>query len=305
MKKDKEEHSGAPEAPLIVGKHGFIAGRLAQRAAARGVDVKFTSSRPTGSDWPLDLTHPEAFDYARLDANSGVVVLAAWSSPDRCRADPARCRAVNVEGTGAFIEAALARGARVLFASSDTVYGERPQPCDEATAPHPVGEYAGMKREVEARFAHAPGFKALRLSYVFARNDRFTAYLARCAEHGQEAEVFAPLDRRIVHIDDVADAILGAFDQWSYLKAPWINVGGPRLYTRIEVAEAYRRLCAPHLRYRVRDPGPAFYDARPRMIDMESPHLARLLGRRPRTLEEAMAVELDLCNDTGHAAHGG
>ena len=290
---------------VIVGKHGLIARRLAETALGRQIAVKFTSSRPEPGDLPLDLAHPEDFAYDQLDADSCVVLLAAISAPDQCRRNPSLCRAVNVDGTIHFIEQAMARGARVLFASSDTVYGERNELCDEWSTPRPLGDYAQMKREVETRFQRRERFKALRLSYVFSREDRFTAQLAQCAHTGEPADVFAPLDRRVVHIDDVVDAVLATFARWLEIDSPWVNVGGERLVSRADIAKTYQELCAPTLRYEVRDPGADFYQARPRVIDMDSRYLAALLGRRPRSLGEAMRVEFGLYEHGGLRAHDG
>lgn len=290
---------------VIAGKHGLIARRLARTAERRRIAAKFTSSRPDPGDLALDLENADDFDYGQLRANDQVLLLAAISSPDRCRRDPDRSRVVNVTGTIHFIEQALHRGARVLFASSDTVYGERRESCDERSVPRPLGEYASMKHEVERRFQCAEGFKAMRLSYVFSGEDRFTAQLAQCVHGGQEADVFAGLDRRVVHIDDVVEAALAAFDDWSKIDAPWFNVGGEQLVSRADMASAYRRLCAPSLRFTVREPGDDFYRARPRVIDMESRYLAELLGRRPRSLDEAMTIEFGLEVHGGKAAHDG
>ena len=288
---------------VIVGKHGVIARRLAQGAARNGVPLRFTSSRPSGNDLPLDLARPGGFAYEQLGTDSRVVLLGAISAPDRCREDPKRCRAVNVDGTIAFVDGALARGARVLFASSDTVYGERHQVCDERTTPRPLGDYAHMKSEVEARFQHAERFKALRLSYVFSRDDRFTAQLARCSANGEEADVFAPLDRRVVHIEDVVESVLATFEFWQEVDSPCVNVGGERLYSRADIARTFQELCAPSLHYRLRNPGVDFYRERPRVIDMESRYLAVLLGRRPRNLREAMQLEFGSPTERGQVAH--
>lgn len=290
---------------VVIGKHGLIARRLAQTAARQGIAAKITSSHPQPGDLPLDLTRADAFDYDQLPRGCRVVMLAAVSAPDECRADPARCRAVNVDGTVQFIQRALERGARVLFASSDTVYGERKAPCDEWSEPRPLGDYAHMKYEVESRFQRTDGFKSMRFSYVFSREDRFTAQLDQCVREGRTADVFAPLDRRVVHIDDVVAAILALFERWHTVDSPWVNVGGDHLVSRIDMARTYQALCAPRLQFSVRDPGEGFYQARPRVIDMESRYLAGLLGRRPRSLEDAMRMEFDVPENGGVLAHDG
>ncbi len=58
---------------------------------------------------------------------------------------------MNVTGTSNFIQSVIDRGARVVFFSRDTVYGEREDAFDESAVCNPAGEYAEMKREVEQR----------------------------------------------------------------------------------------------------------------------------------------------------------
>ena len=67
-----------------------------------------------------------------------------------------------------------------------------------------------MKSEVEKRFLGNPFFKTIRLSYVFSREDKFTKYLVGCAQRDEEAELFHPFYRAIIHRDDVVEGALSA-----------------------------------------------------------------------------------------------
>ncbi len=276
---------------LIIGKNGFVASRLASRL--EGTDtLLFTSSRSRENALPLDLRHPDDFDFRRIEQNDRVLMLAAVSSPDICQNEPDYARAINVDGTSRFVDRCLERGAHVIFFSSDTVYGGG-GPFGERSPCHPVGPYAGMKHEVENRFLGNAAFKTLRLSYVVSRDDKFTAYLRRCAASGEEAEIFHPLRRRAVHIDDLADAVAALCQYWNALPSAILNVAGPELLSRVEMAEVFRHL-DPRLRFRTVEPGPEFFAARPQTIDMGSCYLSTLLGREPHGLREALAKELTL-----------
>jgi len=229
------------------------------------------------------------------DTNFGegdiVFLLAAISSPDTCRGEHERAREVNVVGTSALIQRAIAHGARVVFFSSDTVYGDREDGFDEKAVCKPAGEYAEMKREVEHRFSANASFKAIRLSYVFSREDKFSLYLAGCAERNQEAELFHPFFRAIVHRDDVVEGALALAKHWDEVPEQVINFGGPQVLSRIDFAECLREAHFHNLRFKVTEPGADFFKDRPRIIAMTSPVLARLLGRQPRTLFEAARLE--------------
>lgn len=276
---------------LIVGKNGFIASRLATRL--QGLDrLIFTSSRSDEEVQPLNLSHPELFDFSVVQKNDRVLILAAVSSPDICQNDPPYARAVNVDGTIHFADACLERGAQVIFFSSDTVYGNG-GPFDEHSACHPVGPYAEMKHEVENHFQREVAFKSLRLSYVVSHDDKFTAYLRRCASNDENAEVFHPLRRRAVHIDDLADAVAAVCQDWGRLDSPVLNVAGPDLLSRVEMAKVFQEI-DPRLHFKIVEPAPEFFAARPQTIDMGSCYLSKLLGREPHVLREALAKELNL-----------
>lgn len=239
----------------------------------------------------LDLRQPDRFDYASLAAGDVLVLTAGVSSPDACARDPAGAGAVNVDGTARFMERALERGARVIFLSSDTVYGEREDPVDESDAPRPSAPYARMKRSIEERFAAHPDVRAVRLSYVFSREDPFTAYLAACAARGSEAEIFHPFYRAVVHREDVVHGILSLAKRWEAFPHPAINFGGPELLSRSEIVHTVQRLAMPALQWRVVAPPADFFTNRPPAIHMASPLLPALLGRPARTLREAVAQE--------------
>jgi len=198
---------------------------------------------------------------------------------------------VNVTGTSECISRAIERGGRVVFFSSDTVYGERNDIFDEDAESNPAGEYAEMKHEVEMRFLGNPLFKVIRLSYVFSREDKFTKYLSGCAKRGEEAELFHPFYRAIVHRDDIVDGALALARRWEDFPQQIINFGGPEVLSRLDFAESLKRIALPDLRYRVTEPGDEFFKNRPRVIAMSSNLLPKLLGRPSLRLAEAMKIE--------------
>jgi dTDP-4-dehydrorhamnose reductase len=276
---------------FVVGASGYIGSRLLQAAASCGVPAVGTSTKGADELHRLDLSAPEDFDYGLLDAGDTVCLAAAISAPDVCAREHNRAWALNVNGTTTFTERALQRGARIVFFSSDTVYGERPDAFDESAALAPAGEYAAMKAEVERRFAGDASFKSIRLSYVFSRSDKFTRYLFGCAERGESAEVFDPFLRAVIHRDDVTDGILALSRRWRDIAAPSINFGGPAAVSRVEFASLVQRIAMPRLTFAITTPAPEFFTNRPRAINMASPLLSQVLGRPQRPLAAALSIE--------------
>jgi len=277
---------------FLVGASGYIGIPLARALASLG-DVVGTSTAGGPGLMALDLRLADQGDLLAIDQGDVVVLTAAISSPDVCRNEPELARRVNVTGARELLSVAVQRGARVIFFSSDTVYGECLDPVDESTPCNPVGDYAGMKHELERSFEGCRAFKALRLSYVFSREDKFTRYLEGTAAKGGVAEVFDPFDRAVVHRDDVVDCVVGLIARWDAIAEPVINLGGPDLISRRAYAELVRDHALTGLRYTVVTPPPAFFDSRARVINMKSPVLQSVLGRPPTPFAEAIRREFE------------
>ena len=220
-----------------------------------------------------------------------IIFAAAISEPSVVSAQFQKALAVNVESTGEFIETALGKGCKVLFLSSDAVYGDVETGFDESHPTNPKGAYAEMKAVVEKRFEKNLNFKALRLSYNFFKDDRFTKYLRQCAESGVEAEVFDPLTRAVVHRDDTVDAILNIAANWDITDKQYINCGGPDVISRQQFTEIVKISALPTLNYKVTTPPAKFYADRATFSEMHSPILEKVLGRKRHTVKEAVELE--------------
>lgn len=278
---------------FVVGASGYIGQRLFSEAS-RVCETYGTTSVVAKAGEALlllQLEKPEAFDYSAIGDGDVVFLAAAISSPDVCAREHDRAWATNVTGTAAFIENVLSKGGRVIFFSSDTVYGEREVGFDETASCTPAGEYAVMKHEVENRFLGNPLFKSIRLSYVFSREDKFTKYLSGCAERNEEAEIFHPFFRAVVHRDDVVAGALALALRWNEFPQPAINFGGPEVLARTDFAQILQQSALPCLRFRVTQPAAEFFENRPRIIAMQSAVLPKLLERPVHALAEAASIE--------------
>lgn len=275
---------------MIVGASGYIGKLLYELAGAR-FQVFGTNTSGAGGLIPLRLDCPNDFDYSIIKPGDVVFLAAAISAPDVCAKEHQRSWAINVTGTSEFINKVMSRGGRVIFFSSDTVYGHRSDSFDEGATANPAGEYAVMKYEVEKRFLDNPLFKSVRLSYVFSKEDKFTQYLSRCNEMREEAEIFHPFYRAIIHRDDVIKGLLTLAQQWDIFTQNIFNFGGPEVVSRIDFAEALRSFAFANLQYRIKEPDDVFFKNRPRVIAMKSNILPRLLGGSHLNLIEATQIE--------------
>lgn len=275
---------------FVIGGRGYVGATLFS-SIPHGVIALRTASSDSAGFLRLRLEVPQ--DFADLPiANADTVFLtAAISAPDICALDYDRAWSTNVTGTSALISSAIERGARVIFFSSDTVYGEREDEFDESAACYPAGEYAAMKREVEQRFEGNASFKAIRLSHVFSREDKFTRYIAGCSQRNEVADLFHPFFRSIIHRNDVVAGVLALAKHWDDFPEQVINFGGPQVLSRVEFSDCLRAVHFHDLQFKVTEPSADFFKNRPRVIAMTSPILVKLLGRPLSNICEAARVE--------------
>jgi nucleoside-diphosphate-sugar epimerase len=275
---------------FVIGGRGYIGAAL--YAAIPDRECTFaTASVESEGFIRLRLEVPQDFSNLPISFGDVAFLTAAISSPDVCVREHDRAWAANVSGTSEFIDNVIARGGRVVFFSSDTVYGERTDPFDETAILNPAGAYAEMKAEVETRFLGHPLFRSIRLSYVFSRLDKFTRYLSSCTERGEEAELFHPFYRAIVYRDDVVEGALALARHWDDFPQPVINFCGPEVLSRIDFAERLMAGALPSLRFQVTEPGEEFFHNRPRVIAMSSSIFPSLLGRSATMLADAVRIE--------------
>ena len=146
---------------LVTGGAGFIGSRLTARLLAEGARVRVLDNFSTGSpaSLPAAEAHGSDLEIIRGDvrdlpaverAAAGVTAIfhqAAMRSVPRSVADPLGANENNVTGTLQVFEAARRTGVpRVVYASSSSVYGDRPElPKREDQVPAPISPYAVSK----------------------------------------------------------------------------------------------------------------------------------------------------------------
>jgi UDP-glucuronate 4-epimerase len=232
---------------LVTGGAGFIGSNLVDRLLVEGHEVVvfdnfdpfYAESRKRANLAQalasarcrlveLDIRDAEGvarlFEQARPDA---IVHLAARAGVRPSIADPALYTAVNVLGTVHLLQAVcrLTPLPRFVYASSSSVYGDRPDAPFRETDPvdHPVSPYAATKKACELlahTFHHLHGLPVTGLRFFTAfgprnRPDLAIARFATLIERGEPIPVFGDgtTRRDYTYIDDIVDGIVRAIDR--------------------------------------------------------------------------------------------
>lgn len=278
----------------VVGSSGYIAGFLLERLSKENdVERIMRIGRGEDVDAVFHLEDVGAFDYDALDGIDYIVVTAAISGPDKCADEFEHCWSVNVTGTEHFIRQALARGCRMLFFSSDAVFGDIPGAIyTEDSATYAKTPYGRMKKAIEDRFKGEAGFKAIRLPYVVSARDRFTSRCLACIESGETVDVFHPFYRNCVVVNDVVNTVMWLLRHWEEYEPFALNVAGQELVSRVRIADELNRIYGGRLHYMVTDPGEAFFQNRSRITQMESLYLDKLHIVENKSFSEKLKEEL-------------
>ena len=274
---------------LVIGKNGLIARKIAEKIYQKQKnqsDFLFTSSNKVSLDKKtifLDLNNPNDFDYSIVKKFSNIIMLGGISSPDECENNPKKTKEINYYGTKFFIEKCLKLNAKVLFFSTDLVYGNSKSVFNEDSIVNPECNYSFWKNNIEKTFINNNNFKVFRLSYVLSIEDKFLTYLHNCRLNNSIAEVFHPFYRNVIFIDDVIDATFNAFNSWE-ITNQINNVCGNESISRKDIAESI--LSGGQIK--VIDPGEAFWKIRPKIIHVESIYLKDILKKKLTSFDETI-----------------
>ncbi len=168
---------------LVVGADGMIGAALLRGLRAAGRSVLGTSRRSEadGAAMQLDLNNPPS----RWDGPpvATAYLCAAVARLDACRRDPAAAAKVNVEGAVRLSSALVAKGAFVVFLSTNHVFDgtlpyRRPE---EPTCP--LNEYGRQKATAEEQILALGNTAVVRLTKVLGERvplfDAWTAALRK------------------------------------------------------------------------------------------------------------------------------
>jgi nucleoside-diphosphate-sugar epimerase len=243
---------------LVTGAAGFIGSHLCRRLVADGHEVRGFDDLSAGSESNLrDVPEVDLHvaDLRELDAvrrsSEGVDVIlheAAKRSVPYSVEHPVEVTEVNVNGTLHVLLAAKEHGARVVIASSSSVYGDQTTlPLVETMVPRPKSPYAASKLAGEAlarAFTDSMGTPAIALRYFNAYGpgqdpeSEYAAVIPRfvvaCRDGGTPViHGDGEQSRDFTYIDDVVEANLLAAraDERAFGSA--FNIAGGRPPTSV------------------------------------------------------------------------
>jgi UDP-glucose 4-epimerase len=293
---------------LVTGAAGFIGSHLAEALVAQGDHVvgldSFTDyydparkrANADGSGVVLEEDLLDA-DLDGLLADVDAVFHLAGQPGVRASFGPGfeLYVARNVHASGRLFEAAARRGARVVYASSSSVYGDaETYPTSEEVVPRPIAPYGVTKLCVEhLAFAHArsTGLDAVGLRYftVYGPRQRpdmaFTPMLEALAA-GTQFRLFGDgsVSRSFTYVADAVAATIAAMTKGR--AGEIYNVGGGEEASMLEAIALLERISGRSLD--VRHTGTAKGDVSRTSADVS--RIAAALGWRPRiSLEDGLA----------------
>jgi dTDP-4-dehydrorhamnose reductase len=218
---EKGERSGmpGPRSILITGGSGFIGENLTDRFLREHHRVFLVTrgQKPRAAAegfFSVDLGVRDLFSRALGDLHVDAVVhTAAVVSPDECQRDPVRAHAVNVEGTREVAEWAEARRARMIYFSTDLVYGGDRSFYREEDPPTPTNIYGQTKLAGEdevRRICSDWAVLRLALSYGPTRGTRgdWTWKMREALGQGRNLALYTDQFRTPAYAGDTAEAVL-------------------------------------------------------------------------------------------------
>jgi UDP-glucuronate 4-epimerase len=258
-----------PGRVLVTGAAGFIGSTLAERLLREGREVvgydsldpfyppemKRRNLAALESHKGFRFRQADVRDRAELSRTlsdgrfDGAVHLAALAGVRPSLERPAEYADVNVVGTARLFEACVESGVeRVVFASSSSVYGERPDgEAFRETDPveRPISPYAATKRAGELlahTFHHAHGLRIVcaRIFTAYGPRQRPDLAVRAFAERVLRDEAIPVFGdgkslRDFTYVDDLVDGLVRALD--SGLGFEILNLGAGRTVTVLEVVE--------------------------------------------------------------------
>ena len=188
----------------------------------------------------------------------------------------------------------MERNCKVLFFSSDAVFGDiSGKIYTEESETRAETSYGRMKKAIEDEFKAVQGFKAIRLSYVVSKNDKFVSYCFVCKNKGEIAEIFHPFYRNCVVVGDVVKVVIWLIIHWDEYPNFVLNVAGKELVSRVRIVDEINRVVQEKINYKIILPHSDFYQNRPAITRMKSLYLEKYKIVENKSFTEKIQGEME------------
>jgi dTDP-4-dehydrorhamnose reductase len=210
---------------LVTGSSGFLGRHLVRGPATADWDLIAPSSRA------MDITDRETTVETIRGWKPDVVVHLAYRKGDR---------RVIVDGTRNVVEGAAAARARVVYVSTDVVFGGRPQPYRETDRAVPIIEYGQHKLDAESIVAGADDHAAIVRTSLLYGTDHLSDFQHELGgalrANSSPMTFFTDEFRCPLHAEDLARAISKIAADRSIRGV--LHVAGPERVSRVDFARA-------------------------------------------------------------------
>lgn len=141
----------------------------------------------------VDITDYEALEaFIEAEKPDAVVHLAAYTAVDKAEQEKEKCALINVKGTENIAKICGEKGIKLLYTSTDYIFGgEGDTPFETDSTPAPCNYYGLTKYEGEqAVKKYCPNHFIVRISWVFGVHGKNFVYtMLRLAENNREIRV--------------------------------------------------------------------------------------------------------------------
>jgi dTDP-4-dehydrorhamnose reductase len=234
---------GAPTTLMVIGASGLVgtAVRRVGLLAGQAVEGVSRSDPDPGRRFDLRDIASVRRAIAQGPRRPDVVILcAAVSSVIACEVDPDATREANVAGTLAVVEASADVGARVVFISSDYVFGEG-GPHGESDSPAPMNEYGRQKVQAESDVLKHADNVVVRTCQVFGQDSRRANFVLSVVDRlgaGDTVSARPDLWGTPTYVRHLAEEIVALAT--STHSGVW-HISGPDFLSRFELAQRAAR----------------------------------------------------------------
>ena len=174
---------------LVTGATGQLGWDVGKELKKRNIECRGTGSKE------LDITDREAVMWYIQDYRPDAVIhCAAYTAVDKAEDEPERCRDVNVNGAAYIAEACRAIDAKMIYISTDYVFGDDGDKAHEVDDPvHPLNVYGQTKWEGEEAVRRTlQKYFIVRISWVFGEHgNNFVKTMLRLGDTHKEISVVA------------------------------------------------------------------------------------------------------------------